>query len=105
MHLSVSSCRRVSLCLRGEREYGAPQHCAAAINFTFVGEASTDLTLHRLDKLAERGFDPRTFGFWAQHASHCATPLIIAADAREILAGLGEVEACGVAKPDRYERR
>ena len=26
--------------------------------------------------LAERGFDPRTFGLWAQHASHCATPLL-----------------------------
>ena len=25
--------------------------------------------------LAERGFNPRTFGLWAQHASHCATPL------------------------------
>ena len=25
--------------------------------------------------LSERGFDPRTFGLWAQHASHCATPL------------------------------
>ena len=28
-------------------------------------------------KIAERGFDPRTFGLWAQHASHCATPLVI----------------------------
>ena len=26
-------------------------------------------------QLAERGFDPRTFGLWAQHANHCATPL------------------------------
>ena len=26
--------------------------------------------------LAERGFDPRTFGLWAQHANHCATPLM-----------------------------
>ena len=25
--------------------------------------------------IAERGFDPRTFGLWAQRASHCATPL------------------------------
>ena len=25
--------------------------------------------------IAERGFDPRTFGLWAQHANHCATPL------------------------------
>ena len=26
-------------------------------------------------EIAERGFDPRTFGLWAQHANHCATPL------------------------------
>ena len=25
--------------------------------------------------VAERGFDPRTFGLWAQHANLCATPL------------------------------
>ena len=25
--------------------------------------------------IAEPGFDPRTFGFWPQHASNCATPL------------------------------
>jgi hypothetical protein len=25
--------------------------------------------------IAERGFDPRTFGLGAQHANHCATPL------------------------------
>ena len=31
-------------------------------------------------KIAERGFDPRTFGLWAQHASHCATPLVIMYD-------------------------
>ena len=27
------------------------------------------------ETLAERGFDPRIFGLWAQHANHCATPL------------------------------
>ena len=27
--------------------------------------------------VAERGFDPRTFGLLAQHAKHCATPLIL----------------------------
>ena len=26
-------------------------------------------------EIAERGFDPRTFGLCAQHANHCATPL------------------------------
>jgi hypothetical protein len=26
--------------------------------------------------LAERGFNPRTFGLWAQHANHCATLLL-----------------------------
>ena len=25
--------------------------------------------------VAERGFDPQTFGLWAQHANLCATPL------------------------------
>ena len=32
-------------------------------------------SLALLELIAERGFDPRTFGLWAQHASHCATPL------------------------------
>ena len=27
--------------------------------------------------VAERGFDPGTFGLWAQHANHCATPLLL----------------------------
>ena len=27
-------------------------------------------------KVAEPGFDPGTFGLWAQHAEHCATPLM-----------------------------
>ena len=27
-------------------------------------------------KVAEPGFDPGTFGLWAQHADHCATPLM-----------------------------
>ena len=27
------------------------------------------------EQIAERGFDPRTFGLGAQHANHCATPL------------------------------
>ena len=27
-------------------------------------------------KVAEPGFDPGTFGIWAQHADHCATPLM-----------------------------
>ena len=26
--------------------------------------------------VAEPGFDPGTFGLWAQHADHCATPLM-----------------------------
>ena len=26
--------------------------------------------------IAKHGFDPRTFGLWAQHANHCATSLI-----------------------------
>ena len=26
--------------------------------------------------IAERGFNTRTFGLWAQHADHCATPLV-----------------------------
>ena len=27
--------------------------------------------------IAEPGFDPGTFGLWAQHANHCATPLLL----------------------------
>jgi hypothetical protein len=30
--------------------------------------------------MPERGFDPRTFGLWAQHANHCATPLLESLD-------------------------
>ena len=26
--------------------------------------------------IAEPGFDPGTFGLWAQHTNHCATPLL-----------------------------
>ena len=33
-----------------------------------------------LEIIAERGFDPRTFGLWAQHASNCATPLRVRAN-------------------------
>ena len=29
----------------------------------------------RTPRVADRGFDPRTFGLSAQHASHCASPL------------------------------
>ena len=29
--------------------------------------------------IAEPGFDPGTFGLWAQHANHCATPLMVSA--------------------------
>eukprot|EP00973_Karenia_brevis_P024931 3435914-Karenia_brevis.AAC.1 len=34
--------------------------------------------LARIGEVAERGFDPRTFGLRAQQASHCATPLFYA---------------------------
>ena len=34
-------------------------------------------------KVAERGFDPRTFGLWAQHANHCATPLDVQTQMRD----------------------
>ena len=27
--------------------------------------------------IAEPGFNPGTFGLWAQHANHCATPLLL----------------------------
>ena len=29
--------------------------------------------------IAEPGFNPGTFGLWAQHANHCATPLVVSA--------------------------
>jgi len=29
--------------------------------------------VHEEQKISKPGFDPGTFGLWAQHASHCAT--------------------------------
>ena len=34
-------------------------------------------TLQSMNVVAERGFDPRTFGLRAQRANHCATPLLM----------------------------
>ena len=49
--------------------------------------------------IAEPGFDPGTFGLWARHASHCATPL-----SEKILRSLFETFVlvwCGSEKPPR----
>ena len=40
------------------------------------GDAPTRWTSAGWGHIAERGFDPRTFGLWAQHANHCATLLV-----------------------------
>ena len=34
--------------------------------------------------VAEPGFDPGTFGLWAQHASHCTTPLHLPANSKSL---------------------
>ena len=62
-----------------------PQRCAVLSSCPEASPSHTSLSLRLLregcikikkdHELAEHGFDPRTFGLWAQHASHCATPL------------------------------
>ena len=48
-------------------------HSAKVSLLAFVADCSQSIGSHR--KIAKRGFDPRTFGLWAQHANHCATSL------------------------------
>ncbi len=48
------------------------------------------------ETIAERGFDPRTFGLWAQHANHCATPLSgLRAGASATQAQVRSASGCG----------
>ena len=48
--------------------------CIGAIRFCALPRRRQMLIVKAFDK-AERDFDPRRFGLWAQHANHCATPL------------------------------
>ena len=51
-----------------------------AHNTTKATTASSRRTGHfwLSTNIAEPSFDPGTFGLWAQHANHCATPLLLA---------------------------
>ena len=46
--------------------------------------------------IAERGFDPRTFGLWAQHANHCATPLDVQTQMRDDSVHIVPLPACAI---------
>ena len=64
----------------------APRSASKAAHVFAVGdeagaeaevELGTDLNAASANQIvAEPGFDPGTFGLWAQHADHCATPLM-----------------------------
>ena len=54
------------------REIRGPGGCAHLLS---VSGHHTLYSAGSGSAVAERGFDPRTFGLWAQHANLCATPL------------------------------
>jgi hypothetical protein len=58
--------------------HGAWRH--AGVRFPLSGDKIYIENRRHLKSVAERGFDPRTFGLWAQHANRCATPLLESLD-------------------------